>query len=88
MTSVLDTFRLDPSTGILYPAARLSEKHRNFMLIVRARDEAGSGPHQDEATVVIDVLAVNKYKPKFIVPANANATISIPEVSASTKSPY
>ena len=86
--SVLDTFRLDPSTGILYPAARLSEKHRNFMLIVRARDEAGSGPHQDEATVVIDVLAVNKYKPKFIVPANANATISIPEVSASTKSPY
>ncbi|XP_055683308.1 cadherin-87A isoform X2 [Lutzomyia longipalpis] len=71
-------FRLDSSTGILYPAIELSHKKGHYHLIVEARDGKGSGPYSDTAEISIEVSSVNQHRPVFIMPAINKALIEIP----------
>jgi hypothetical protein len=73
-------FKLEPETGILYPAESLEGKPREFHLVVEGRDEEGNGPHADTTTIDIEIHDVNQNKPVFIMPSLPNATIEVPEV--------
>ena len=72
-------FVLDSSSGILYPAASLTNRSREHMLSVEVRDLNGTGTNFDRATVTINIQSVNQNKPRFIVPSLSNATIRVPE---------
>ncbi|PNF35261.1 hypothetical protein B7P43_G04794, partial [Cryptotermes secundus] len=72
-------FKLEPETGILYPAESLEGKSREFHLVVEGRDEEGNGPHADTTTIDIEIRDVNQNKPVFIMPSLPNATIEVPE---------
>ncbi|XP_059616920.1 cadherin-87A [Phlebotomus argentipes] len=71
-------FRLDASTGILYPAIELSHKKGHYQLLVEARDGKGTGPYSDTAEIAIEVSSVNQHRPVFIMPALNKALIEIP----------
>ncbi|XP_055710433.1 cadherin-87A isoform X2 [Phlebotomus papatasi] len=71
-------FRLDPNTGILYPAIELSHKKGHYHLHVEARDGKGAGPYSDTAEIAIEVSSVNQHRPEFIMPALNKALIEIP----------
>ena len=74
-------FRLDPVTGILYPAASLvlEGKSPNYDLVIEVRDLNGTGTNLDRASVLITVQSVNQHKPRFLVPSAMNATVRVPE---------
>ncbi|XP_021925581.1 cadherin-87A isoform X2 [Zootermopsis nevadensis] len=72
-------FKMDPETGILYPAESLEGKAREFHLVVEGRDEEGNGPHADKTIIDIEIRDVNQNKPVFIMPSLPNATIEVPE---------
>ena len=73
------SFKLDPNTGILFPATSLMGRKGQYTLKVEARDGEGSGPHTDTTEVVVDVIEVNQHRPTFIMPALSNATVEIQE---------
>lgn len=73
---------MNPETGILYPHASLIGKARHFHLVVEARDGAGNGQFTDHTAIDVEVLDVNQDKPVFIMPALANATVEVPEVTS------
>uniref|UniRef100_A0A336M3D8 CSON011390 protein n=1 Tax=Culicoides sonorensis TaxID=179676 RepID=A0A336M3D8_CULSO len=77
-----NTFILDPDSGILYPRKGLAGQKGQFTIEIEARDGVGQGPHTDNAEIIIEVHSINQHRPKFIMPALANATIEIPENSA------
>ncbi|XP_053671726.1 cadherin-87A [Anopheles nili] len=72
-------FRLDANSGILYPGASLLGKSGQYRIDIEARDGLGSGPHNDAATIVIEIQSINQHRPVFIMPALYNATVEIPE---------
>lgn len=72
-------FRLDPTTGILYPEVPLVGKPRQYTLSVEVKDLNGTSAQYDRATVAITVQSVNQHKPKFSVPSVTNATVRVPE---------
>uniref|UniRef100_A0A182Y7D4 Cadherin domain-containing protein n=1 Tax=Anopheles stephensi TaxID=30069 RepID=A0A182Y7D4_ANOST len=72
-------FRLDANSGILYPGASLIGKSGQYRIDIEARDGLGSGPHNDAATIVIEIQSINQHRPVFIMPALYNATVEIPE---------
>lgn len=74
-------FLLGVDTGILYPHKSLIGQPREFQLLVEARDGAGHGHLYDRATINVQILNVNEYKPTFIMPALPNATVEVTEVS-------
>lgn len=74
-----NTFILDPDSGILYPRKSLLGQKGQFTIEIEARDGLGQGPHKDNAEIIIEVHTINQHRPKFIMPALANATIEIPE---------
>nr|XP_040218321.2 cadherin-87A isoform X1 [Anopheles coluzzii]XP_049463650.1 cadherin-87A isoform X1 [Anopheles coluzzii]XP_049463651.1 cadherin-87A isoform X1 [Anopheles coluzzii]XP_049463652.1 cadherin-87A isoform X1 [Anopheles coluzzii]XP_049463653.1 cadherin-87A isoform X1 [Anopheles coluzzii]XP_049463654.1 cadherin-87A isoform X1 [Anopheles coluzzii] len=76
-------FRLDANSGILYPGASLIGKSGQYRIDIEARDGLGSGPHNDAATIVIEIQSINQHRPVFIMPALYNATVEIPENLAS-----
>lgn len=51
-----------------------------YRIDIEARDGLGSGPHNDAATIVIEIQSINQHRPVFIMPALYNATVEIPEV--------
>ncbi|XP_037922792.1 cadherin-87A [Hermetia illucens] len=73
-----ELFQLDPKSGILYPGKSLLGKKGKYILEVEARDGVGAGPHKEQATVIIDVLGINQYRPVFLMPALSNATVELP----------
>lgn len=75
-----DVFLLGVDTGILYPHKSLIGQPREFQLLVEARDGAGHGQLYDRATINVQILNVNEYKPTFIMPALSNATVEVTEV--------
>ena len=72
-------FRLDPTTGILYPVVSLAGRPREYSLSVEVRDLNGTGTQYDRANVAINVQSVNQHKPKFNIPSVSNATVRVPE---------
>ncbi|KAK9891762.1 hypothetical protein WA026_016560 [Henosepilachna vigintioctopunctata] len=77
-----DVFLLGLETGILYPHKSLVSQAREFHLTVEARDGAGNGHKYDTATINVQVMNVNEYKPSFIMPALLNSTVEITENNA------
>lgn len=73
-------FQLDPNSGILYPSRSLKGKEGQYKMTIEARDGLGFGPNSDSAEVLIDVYAINYFKPIFIMPALSNASVEIQEV--------
>lgn len=79
--SVPDTFKVDESTGIIYPLKEVAGD-TTYHMTITATDEFGAGSHFDTAKVDIKVLSVNKHKPVFVVPAAEQRMITIPENAA------
>ncbi|KAK4292814.1 hypothetical protein Pmani_034453 [Petrolisthes manimaculis] len=73
------SFRLDPETGILYPARPLRSLITQYNLTIEARDLNGTGDFSDQTTVEITVLPQNQHKPKFVSPSLPNATVYVQE---------
>ncbi|GAB0095360.1 Cadherin-87A [Sergentomyia squamirostris] len=71
-------FRLDPTSGILYPAIELTHKKGQYNLLVETRDGRGTGPYSDTAEISIEVSSVNQHRPVFIMPALNKALIELP----------
>ncbi|XP_075145328.1 cadherin 87A [Haematobia irritans] len=71
-------FRLDPQSGILYPAKSLNGQKGVYELIIAARDELGHGSAEATTKVVVNIKGVNQHRPVFLNPALSNATIEIP----------
>ncbi|XP_037083991.1 cadherin-87A-like [Pollicipes pollicipes] len=68
-------FRLDPDSGFLYPAQRVTADQSEVVLTVLATD----GKFNDTATVKVGVLAANHDKPRFIKPATDNKIYYVEE---------
>lgn len=77
-----DVFLLGEETGILYAHKSLIDGPRNYQLIIEARDGEGGGALTDRASVNIEVQNVNEFRPSFIMPALANATVEVTETDA------
>ncbi|XP_073952760.1 cadherin 87A [Choristoneura fumiferana] len=78
--SVPGTFTVDPTTGIIYPAAPVVG-NTTYHLTVTGTDEAGAG-RADTARVDITVLSVNKHSPAFVLPPPDQRQLEIPENAA------
>ncbi|XP_071455526.1 cadherin-87A [Hetaerina americana] len=72
-------FRIDPLSGIVYPAKSLLGMGGQYHLSVEGRDQNGTGEFLDTVNVDITVLDVNQNKPIFIMPVSGNATVEVPE---------
>ncbi|XP_046393425.1 cadherin-87A-like [Ischnura elegans] len=72
-------FRIDPLSGIVYPARSLLGQGGQYHLTVQGRDKNGTGEYADTVNVNITVLDVNQNKPIFIMPESGNATVEVPE---------
>lgn len=72
------TFSVDPTTGIIYPAAPVVG-NTTYHLTVTGTDGAGAG-RADTARVDITVLSVNKHSPAFVLPPPDQRQLEIPEV--------
>lgn len=71
-------FKLDPHTGIVYPAQSLDGKKGVYILTISARDNQGSGAMDVFTRAIITVMDINQHRPVFIIPALSNATIEVP----------
>jgi hypothetical protein len=74
-------FRIDPFSGIIFPAQSLLGQGGEYHLTVEGRDQNGTGEYADTVNVDITVLDVNQNKPVFIMPVSGNATVEVPEVN-------
>src|SRR5207253_469674 len=62
-------FTIDRKTGLISvskPPADVNPEVNEYRLVVEARDELGSGPFADQATVIVRIILVNRHKPKFL----------------------
>jgi hypothetical protein len=70
--NINDVFEIDSKTGLISvskPPADINPELLEYRLQVEARDEQGSGPFSDRATVIIKIIRVNRHKPKFLFPS-------------------
>lgn len=74
-------FKLDPVTGILYPAKSLKGLKGNYILKIQARDNQGSGTFEASTFATISIFGVNQHQPVFVTPGVSNASVEIIGVS-------
>ncbi|XP_013167348.1 PREDICTED: cadherin-87A [Papilio xuthus] len=72
-----DTFRVEPTNGIIYPAKAV-RGNATYQVTVRADD----GRYTARARVHIAVLSVNRHSPVFVHPPPDQRQIEIPENAA------
>lgn len=75
-------FKLDPSTGILYPAMSLLNHTGQYILIIEAKDLNGTGVYTASTTISVFVAGINIHRPVFINPQLVNSTVQILENAA------
>jgi len=69
-------FTIDRKTGLISvskPPADVNPEVNEYRLVVESRDELGSGPFADQATVIVRIILVNRHKPKFLFPSQPSA---------------
>lgn len=74
-----EVFEIDPINGVIYAVkSPLSENslQREYHLRVSARDQRGEGPFTDETTVRIQIIEINRHKPRFVSPSKSTVSIS------------
>jgi len=70
--NINDVFEIDSKSGLISaakPPADINPELQEYRLQVEARDESGSGPFADRATIVVKIIRVNRHKPKFLFPS-------------------